>query len=432
MTDLSQIGQTEGTRPVLLHRQEVPVSTYEAFKNEIDRAMIQATEDFVYIGYLLSTARDNPEILTGSGYYSCKEFAEKEYGLEESQVSRFIAIHEKYGQKGRLLPQYKGYGQSKLAEMLSLPDVVAQEIPKDITREEIREIKREIREEEKVTPLERYMEPPAEGDTMADKVMHEFFRKYKDLFLKAASLIKYNGPNWENELKEFFMPAGETADTVRLSGIGTVVFTFRTSEIVFIQSRTQERESADWKTWGGALNALLARTGEPSERTWASYYGEDFEIAPAQGEKKDDKKEEHKEAPEEEKKKERPEETAELTKEPQGSNSEPEEFKETKEPETNGEPEKPEMPVEDKPCEQMEEEKPEKADAEELPPVADQGISPRDQLALKYAHQVRGAAMEIADTITAKRFEKREYLTMESTARSMADMIHRLAMMGGE
>lgn len=422
MTDISQIELSEGTRPVTLHRQTVPADGYETFKNELDRAMIQATEDFVYIGYLLGQARDNPKILEGSGYSSYKEFAEAEYSLEESQVSRFIAIHEKYGHEGRLLPQYKGYGQSKLAEMLSIPDVIVQEIPKDITREELREIKRELKEEEKVTPLERYMEPPAEGDGMADKVMHEYFRKHKEMFFKAASLIKYNGENWENELKEFFMPAGESADTVRLSGIGTVVLAFKPAEIVFIQSRTQERESTDWKTWGGALNALLARTGEPSERTWANYYGEEFEIAPAQGEQ-NEKEEEHGEAPEEEKKEEKLKAAEELTEKSQNSDS-MEEAGEA--PEASGAEE-----AEEETAEEIPEAVPEKADAEELPPIMDGPA--RDQLREKYTRQVWESAREIMDTITSQQiFEKKEYLEIEQKARGMADMIHRLAMMRGE
>ena len=71
--------------------------SYEEYKEQLDKALGAAVENFVVIGYLLRTAKEDPTILAGSGYSSIKEMAKEEYGLDESQVSRFISINERYG-----------------------------------------------------------------------------------------------------------------------------------------------------------------------------------------------------------------------------------------------------------------------------------------------------------------------------------------------
>lgn len=81
-----------------------------------------------------------------------QEFAKAEYNLSKDQVSRFIAINDKYsidGYSDRLQEKYEGYGVAKLAEMLTLPEVVEDIIEPEMTRAEIQEIKREVREEQK-------------------------------------------------------------------------------------------------------------------------------------------------------------------------------------------------------------------------------------------------------------------------------------------
>ena len=136
---------------------EITFSGYTDYKKAVDEAFITAAEDYVRIGYLLRLAKENPGILGGT-YSDYKEFARCEYGLGDSQVSRFVAINEKYGEGDHLLPQYRAYGQSKLAEMLTLPDKIAEAIPPEATREEIRELKKELKEDENTTPIELMLE----------------------------------------------------------------------------------------------------------------------------------------------------------------------------------------------------------------------------------------------------------------------------------
>ena len=65
--------------------------TYQEYKAELDAEMSGVAERFVKIGYLLKVARDT-RILSQSRYTSVTEFAKAEYGIDASQVSRFISI----------------------------------------------------------------------------------------------------------------------------------------------------------------------------------------------------------------------------------------------------------------------------------------------------------------------------------------------------
>lgn len=79
------------------------------------------------------------------------EFAQREYGLGKSTVSRFIAINEKYSEGGdslELRKEYKDFSYSKLSEMLTLPDGELGLIrERTTTIKEIRELKNFDRQE---------------------------------------------------------------------------------------------------------------------------------------------------------------------------------------------------------------------------------------------------------------------------------------------
>ena len=86
--------------------------TYQEYKAELDAEMGGVAERFVKIGYLLKIARDT-DILRQSAYTSVAEFAKAEYGIDASQVSRFIRINDKFAENGysdHLMPQYQGFG----------------------------------------------------------------------------------------------------------------------------------------------------------------------------------------------------------------------------------------------------------------------------------------------------------------------------------
>ncbi len=123
--------------------------SYEEIKSIIRDKLSSVAESFVSIGYRLKQIRDG-EMYKADGYTDIWEFAEQEYSLSQTSASRFMSINERYSVDGNsafLLPQYAGYGWSKLSEMLSLTDEQLKLVSDRTTRVEIREIKRMNSEE---------------------------------------------------------------------------------------------------------------------------------------------------------------------------------------------------------------------------------------------------------------------------------------------
>lgn len=102
-----------------------------------------ASQSFISIGYYLKYVRDN-ELYIDDEYSDTWEFAQKEFGISKSSASRFMAINDKFSVEGNstdILVQYKDFGSSKLAEMLTLSDDQVKEVTVSTTRAEIREMK---------------------------------------------------------------------------------------------------------------------------------------------------------------------------------------------------------------------------------------------------------------------------------------------------
>ena len=73
--------------------------SYQEYKQELDAVLTRTAEDFVQIGYLLKVARDT-NILADSGYANVTDFAKAEYGIDKTQVSRFININDRFSENG--------------------------------------------------------------------------------------------------------------------------------------------------------------------------------------------------------------------------------------------------------------------------------------------------------------------------------------------
>ena len=132
--------------------------SYAQYKQELDGELRKSAEGFVRIGWLLKVARDT-NILAESGYKSVTEFAQKEYGLDKTQVSRFISINDRFARGGEhLLPEYEEYGYAKLTIMLQIPEEITRELTPAYTKAEIQAVKEEVDEERKVSDLEVLME----------------------------------------------------------------------------------------------------------------------------------------------------------------------------------------------------------------------------------------------------------------------------------
>ena len=139
---------------------QITLTEWLSWKEDIRKKLQETAGNFVHIGYRLKQIRD-------SGMYDgCQdifEFAQKEYGLSKSTVSRFIAINEKFSEGGNSLElreEFRNIGSSKLSEMLTLPDADCALITERATVKEIRELKEFNRQVVPVEELEEAEEEP--------------------------------------------------------------------------------------------------------------------------------------------------------------------------------------------------------------------------------------------------------------------------------
>lgn len=266
ITDISKANTPQDLKAVT----EVPeglTSTfrdYKEYKMNLDSEIKANAEGFVRIGYLLKVARDT-NILEESGYKTVAEFAQAEYGLTKDIVSRFIAINDRYsidGYSEKLLEKYEGYGVAKLQEMLTLSDEVIAEISPSLTKREIQEIKKEIAEEEKVTPIEVAIEaadPEAVKDdieySFTERVWKEFFHENRNLyselgkspaFTAAFTEVRTDDINRKaaEALLDILAPSGDTVLFSRIPGVGKIMISIHADEgeLVFTNTRTNEKE----------------------------------------------------------------------------------------------------------------------------------------------------------------------------------------------
>ncbi len=281
--------------------------TYNEFKTEFDyeeaelkKNMERTAKSFVRIGYLLKVARDT-DILKDSGYGNYVEFAEQEYKLDKSQVSRFININDKYSKGGNseeLDDRYKGFEYSKLAIMLTLPDKVAEELTPSYTKSEIQAVKEEVEEEKKITDIEVMMEdrPEVPKDfSMLDHAIFYILENEPELFVALAD-EHFFGINPKNErIPEIMAPAGAKTYSVRIPTIGKYMLMFKDGDISLVNIRNNTKEKVTASDIGHSLVKIYDVNEEKdpaedkldsSEDLWEHIYDAEFpkkeEVAPVQ------------------------------------------------------------------------------------------------------------------------------------------------------
>ncbi len=125
-------------------------SSLESIKNIIKDNINTASRSFVAIGYYLKNVRDR-ELYLQDGYKNILEFAEGEFNISQSWANKWMRINDRFSKDGNspmLLDEYKGFGSSVLAEMITLTDDQLEHITLTTTRAEIRSIKNEGKSDE--------------------------------------------------------------------------------------------------------------------------------------------------------------------------------------------------------------------------------------------------------------------------------------------
>ena len=254
---------------------------FEQFKNELNKEMTTAANSFVRIGYLLKLARDDEHILEGSGYSDVNDFALKEYGLDKTQVSRFIRINDRFsigGNSTQLLPEYEGYGPTKLSIMLTLPDEINEETTPDMSKSDIQALKEDYDEESKITPIELALEEkpqdePDEFIALVVKHLHDEHPEPAELMKEAIDAGEAIGVpsdwDYENDAIENYMPDGDKIYNIRIEGQGRFMISCKEAGISIINMRNPaEKTPLTWKEFAKAAVEDVSRRdfGKKPER----------------------------------------------------------------------------------------------------------------------------------------------------------------------
>ena len=267
-------------------------ATYEQYKAAFDAEARRVEMGFVRIGYMLRIAQDT-NILEGSGYANMEEFAMKEYRIDKTQASRFININARFsagGYSDKLADRFMGYGVAKLGELLSLPDEIIDVLPPELTRSEIQKVKKEIREEQKISDLEVLMEEktePEEDMTILEQWMDMYMRDNPEKFLKIKN-IYLNDDKIQTAI-DILAPSGSAAETARIPGTGRLLLSIRGKDrdLVLTNVRTNEKTMHTWDECVTAMKKICPYTVNP-KAVYRSQYGIPF---PGDEEKKEPPKE---------------------------------------------------------------------------------------------------------------------------------------------
>lgn len=261
--------------------------TYAQFKAQTDRELNNQAEGFVRLGYLFKIARDTT-ILYESGYQTVTEFAQKEYGLSKDIVSRYIRINDRYSEGGcsdKLQEKYRGFGYSKLADMLTLPEAVVDSIPEGATRAQIQEVVRETRQEEKISDIEVALEQPdvqqEELSNNLERMLHQYFYEERWKYANLNNGLNAAAGQGEKEEKrtilELLAPNGYFIGTARISGTGKLMLTIKDqgSNISIVNVRGGEAEHYTLDDLLAAVHKLCM-PGVAGETAWETVYCEKF------------------------------------------------------------------------------------------------------------------------------------------------------------
>jgi hypothetical protein len=209
-----------------------PSTTYEEFKTELDTELSKSAEGFVRIGYLLKLARDT-DVLAGR-YSSVTEFAQAEYGIDKTTVSRWMRINDKFSEGGysdQLLEQYRGFGYAKLSLMLQIPDAINETLTPAYSKADIQQIKKDVDTEKQVSDIE----------VMIDEMEHPQTDDRLLAFMKAIDMPD----KWDDEnytAIELLAPQGDGYVSARVPGIGKLGMTIMDGkdEVTLTNIRTGE------------------------------------------------------------------------------------------------------------------------------------------------------------------------------------------------
>ena len=266
--------------------------SYQEYKAELDAELQKTAEGFVRIGYLLKVARDT-NILAESQYKTVTEFAEAEYGLNATYVSRFISINDRFSKDGysaELDDQYKGFGYAKLTVMLQLPDSMNEELNPEMSKSDIEAIKSEFDAEQKVSDIERLIEGSNPAESNLDNLDERMTLLYQtilalgeaepELYIQIAAV---DSDDLIDRIPMIMVPSDTKVYSIRVIGKGRMMLTCAEDKISIVNTRTAEKEVYDWSYIAAAWSyAGVENPNKTPIEKWEARYEKNWPIAPVQ------------------------------------------------------------------------------------------------------------------------------------------------------
>lgn len=273
--------------------EQITLNQWIEWKEEIRKKLQETAENFVWIGYRMKQIRDT-EAYKQDGCNSIAEWAYREYGIDKTAVSRFIAINEKFSEDGNSMAMRKefvGLGSSKLSEMLMLQENDYNLITTKSSVEDIREIKRFNKTEPEqdqsltYTPLQKclldYFQDPDRHD-MLNSIMWLIWDDPREYKKAAEAMNPTEHGSWKKGIIFIFFYDYETGVKIKTFG-------------------KEENESMSWNDLLDIIFCIYARADMDPDSTdfWREQYGplpepqqkeEIKQQAPAKVEKKEEKK----------------------------------------------------------------------------------------------------------------------------------------------
>lgn len=130
---------------------------YEDYKEELRGKLDETAENFIVIGYILKQVRDR-QLYLQENYSDIYGFGLGAFGLSKATVSRFMNINTKFSVDGcgrEIKPEYKGYGRSKIQEMLNVDESDMELVTAETTVEQVKELKKVEKEQRQLEEKER-------------------------------------------------------------------------------------------------------------------------------------------------------------------------------------------------------------------------------------------------------------------------------------
>ena len=257
---------------------QITLTEWLEWKEDIRRKLQETTENFIYIGYRLKQI-NSTEAYKMADAEDIYTFAQQEYGLSRSTVSRFMAINDKFSEGGNSLElkkEFIGLGSSKLQEMLSLTDEECTLITEHTTVSQIREFKKFSSQDPEEVQQEEQSEQetgllPERTWTPLERCIIDYFKTREEILNEAAGLMQQE----KNE-----ETAKQICEVINPSGTGShkkgIIFLFFYDYPTGVKCKVLGQEEIrvySWMEFVDMIALIYGEYAEGTENVWLNFYG---------------------------------------------------------------------------------------------------------------------------------------------------------------